>query len=170
MSEREVYHVPEAETMHRARVYLKKTEWLKDTDIESIDEWRQSVSKQLIDVSSLLKDVDRFYDLSVLKEVRFKQYIPETETIMLSRQSIMLWRLPGMLCKAGECYIGMDDCLYVTELDRTVPRQNPVPFQKPFFDLDDKDVVFLEDSLNRVIEAYGENDDGTRFYSLFKEK
>ena len=163
----------EAEAMRRAHIYLEKKAWLDQADEEAIDTWRQNVSEKLVAVTTLLKDVDPFFDLSSLKEVYYKAPHPEAEAedvTMISRSSLMLWKLPGTLCTVDDCYIGMDDYLYVAERDNEHRRQNPQLFRKPFFDMLHKDVVFLEDSLKQVLGAFVEQDEGVSFYNLFKKK
>ncbi len=150
--------------VRRAEHYLRLSEWLNQSDEEAVETWRQDVADCVQVAHDVFQCLDPQYETSTLKEVAYRQYNETSGAVVISKKSIMLWRIPGSLHSFSASYIGADGVLYVT------PTKGSLCIEKPAREMEVKDMLFLEHVLSEFFETNQSilTDDG--FDELFNEK
>lgn len=116
--------------VRRAEHYLRLSEWLNQSDEEAVETWRQDVADCVQVAHDVFQCLDPQYETSTLKEVAYRQYNETSGAVVISKKSIMLWRIPGSLHSFSASYIGADGVLYVTpQRARCVSKSPPVKWK-----------------------------------------
>jgi hypothetical protein len=164
MVEREQPEDIDNKLIKRAQHYLRVVELLDKSDDETIRNWRGSVADRVQVAHDIFQRIDPQCDNATLKKVAYRQHDSSTDLTIISEKSIMLWPLPGRLHSFDACHIGLDGVLYVT------PSQGSSHIEKPAHEMSDKDLLFLEHSLNQLFESQQGTLIDEDFNELFNEK